>query len=91
VAASFNLRTQETKLLSLQAIEAFANDYLRTPFGNNVSAVPLPEAYSTPLLWLEKLYSDPEKTAAPLPHDVVERLQMEIKVCTNWLVCYLAC
>ena len=54
---------------ALNQVDAFVAKYMKRPFGDTVNASAVPES------WLDQVYHDPDRKAAPLPHTIVEHME----------------
>lgn len=63
--------------ISLQTVQNFAAEYLKTPLGEPVKGN---KNKTTAKLWLEKFYKKTTHLPEPFPHELVERLEKYLDV-----------
>lgn len=66
-----------SSLLFLQAVQAFAGEFLKTPLGEPVKDK---KNKTTTELWLEKFYKKTTHLPEPFPHELVEKLEKYLDV-----------
>ena len=64
-------------IISLQTVQTFAAEYLKTPLGEPVKGK---KEKSTTELWLEKFYKKTTNLPEPFPHELVDRLEKYLDV-----------
>jgi len=62
---------------SVQTVQTFAAEYLKTPLGEPVKGK---KEKSTTDLWLEKFYKKTTNLPEPFPHELVDRLEKYLDV-----------
>lgn len=67
--------------MSIQAVQSFATEHLKTPVGEPVKGK---KNMSRTELWLEKFYKKTTNLPEPFPHELVERLEKYLDVSHPW-------
>lgn len=62
---------------SVQTVQTFAAEYLKTPLGEPVKGK---KEKSNTELWLEKFYKKTTNLPEPFPHELVDRLEKYLDV-----------